>query len=47
MGFLMEKVKFSDLSIGLKVFIILGWMFFGFYVFLFLIGFIIGIAEVI
>jgi len=47
MEFLMDKIKFSDLSTNLKVFIILGWIVLGLYAFAFLIGFIIGIMEVI
>jgi hypothetical protein len=42
----MDKIKFSDLSTSLKIFVILGWIMIGFYALAFLIGFTIGIMEV-
>ena len=43
----MDKIKFSNLSRPLKVFVILGWVLFGVYTFAFIIGFTIGFMEVI
>lgn len=41
----MEKISFKNLSAWLKTLVICGWVFIGFTIFLFLIGFVIGIIE--
>lgn len=39
-----EKIKFKDLSGWLKVAIIGGWLLVGYFVFLFIFGFIVGLT---
>jgi hypothetical protein len=39
------QIKFSDLSIGLKIFVILGWGLIGAFALSFLIGFIVGVLS--
>ena len=41
----MEKIKFKDLSWTLKTLVILGWMYLGFYILLFVVAFMVGIIE--
>jgi len=41
----MEKTRFKDLSISLKIFVILGWGVIGLFALSFLIGIILGIVE--
>jgi len=39
-----QKIKYGDLNLPLKVFVVIGWIVFGLYALLFLAGFVMGVA---